>query len=175
MIGFRSRLHTRLNWNISPRPMTSPNFHAYIALAVPPGLSGPSGWAASIVSADGSRQRLAGGEGRSSANVMALRAVLATVSALPADSAATVFLDSAYVVRGVYDWRPAWEARNWRSADGPIIANYQLWRSLFAQLDARPLVRLERCRGADHFEEMEPLRLVARDEARKAAGLAQAA
>lgn len=161
-----------INWNLA-RTMNPTS--AYIALAVPPGLSGPSGWAATIVPADGPRQHLAGGECSSSANVAALRAMLATVSSLPADHAATVFIDSPYVIRGVYEWRAAWERRNWRSADGPVVANYLLWRSLFALLDARPLVRLERCRGADHFDEMEPLRAAARDEARKAAELAKAA
>lgn len=148
---------------------------AYIALAAPPGLSGPCGWAASVPTADGNRLQLSGGSVTSTGHATALQATLAAVSALQADRACTVFLDSPYVVRGCNEWRAAWERRHWRSADGPIIANYPLWRSLFTQLDTRPMVHLERCRGADHFDELEPLRVAARDEAHKAGELALAA
>jgi ribonuclease HI len=39
--------------------------------------------------------------------------------------------DSQYLIRGMREWVPGWEARGWRRKQGPI-ENLELWRSLRA-------------------------------------------
>ena len=44
-----------------------------------------------------------------------------------------VVSDSEYLVKGVREWAPGWQARNWTRKGGPI-ENLELWRTLWQSL-----------------------------------------
>lgn len=44
----------------------------------------------------------------------------------------TVYSDSLLLVRGMNEWLPNWQARNWRSSSGKPAANQELWKELLA-------------------------------------------
>lgn len=43
---------------------------------------------------------------------------------------AMFWLDSEYVLKGVNDWHPKWEANNWISSAGKPVANAELWKEI---------------------------------------------
>ena len=45
-----------------------------------------------------------------------------------------VVSDSEYLVKGIREWAPGWQARNWTRKGGPI-ENLELWRTLWQSLD----------------------------------------
>jgi ribonuclease HI len=53
--------------------------------------------------------------------------------------------DSEYLVKGVREWAPAWQARNW-TRKGGAIENLELWRTLWQSL-TRHDVQLTWVRG----------------------------
>ncbi len=71
-------------------------------------------------------------------NRMALRSAIAALDlAAPLGAARLAFVsDSAYVVRGMNEWVPAWKARGWRRKGGPI-ENLDLWRELDRRAEER--------------------------------------
>jgi ribonuclease HI len=42
--------------------------------------------------------------------------------------------DSEYLVKGIREWAPAWQARNWTRKSGPI-ENLQLWQTLWSSVE----------------------------------------
>jgi ribonuclease HI len=67
-------------------------------------------------------------------NRMALKGAASALELLAAKGARLRVLmvsDSQYLVRGVREWMPAWEARGWTRKGGPI-ENLQLWKQLRA-------------------------------------------
>jgi ribonuclease HI len=42
--------------------------------------------------------------------------------------------DSEYLVKGIREWAPGWQARNW-TRKGGVIENLELWRVLMHSLD----------------------------------------
>jgi ribonuclease HI len=65
-------------------------------------------------------------------NRMALRGATDGLRLLGAKGArmrVLVVSDSQYLVRGMREWAPGWEARGWRRKGGPI-ENLELWREL---------------------------------------------
>ncbi|KAA5602832.1 ribonuclease HI [Blastochloris sulfoviridis] len=131
------------------------------------GNPGPGGWAVLIITADGASRTLSGGEPNTTNNRMELTAAITALNALPADAPALLFLDSEYVVLGVNEWRPRWESQGWRNANGKPVANADLWRQLFAVVDARPLVELRWVRGHAGHRGNEIVDRLARAEAEK--------
>ncbi len=65
-------------------------------------------------------------------NRMALAGAIATLDALSAKGRrlrVTIVSDSEYLVKGMREWAPAWEARGWRRKGG-AIENLELWQEL---------------------------------------------
>jgi ribonuclease HI len=128
---------------------------------------GPAGWAVLIIRPDGSREALVGSEAQATNNAMELRAAIEALHALPQDASGVILCDSEYVVKGVTEWRRAWEARGWRNSKGQPVANADLWQALFKLSDERPGVRFKWVRGHAGDDGNELVDTLARAEAEK--------
>ena len=65
-------------------------------------------------------------------NRMALTGAIATLTALSAKGhrlRVVIVSDSEYLVKGIREWAPGWEARGWRRKGG-AIENLELWQEL---------------------------------------------
>lgn len=128
---------------------------------------GPGGWAAVIVTENGSARPLTGGEDHTTNNRMELTAALEALKALPADVPAVLHLDSDYVVKGATVWRKGWERRGWKGSSGKAVANRDLWEALYAAADARPHATFKWVRGHAGDKLNETVDRLARAEAEK--------
>ncbi|MGH7524555.1 MAG: ribonuclease H family protein [Gemmatimonadales bacterium] len=69
-------------------------------------------------------------------NRMALSGAIAVLQLLGRKGnrlALVIVSDSEYLVKGVREWVPGWQARNWTRKGGPI-ENLELWRTLWASI-----------------------------------------
>ncbi len=71
-----------------------------------------------------------------SANRMSLLAVIEGLRALKRAVPVRVFCANDYVIDGATRWLPAWQARDWRTADGKEVGNRDLWEQLAPLLRA---------------------------------------
>jgi len=81
-------------------------------------------------------------------NRMALRSAIAALELLSAKGRrleVRFVSDSSYLIRGMSEWAPAWQARGWRRKGG-AVENLDLWRGLVAAAD-RHDVRWQWVRG----------------------------
>src|SRR6185295_1095683 len=86
------------------------------------GNPGPGGWAAVIVTPDGSVRELGGGSPHTTNNRMELTGpieALAHLKGTPGDVA--VYTDSTYVIRGISEWIPGWQRRGWKTTEGKDV------------------------------------------------------
>lgn len=111
---------------------------------------GKGGWAA-FWEGPGGPIELLGGELLTTNNRMELQAPLRALRAiLEVGFAAPVIVrtDSQYVIKGVHEWRPSWEKNGFRAANKKPVKNAEIWRALFAVVDAfEGRVRFEWVRG----------------------------
>jgi ribonuclease HI len=82
-----------------------------------------------------------GGDRATTNNRMELTALLRGIELVPVGTATTLFSDSQLAVRTLTEWAPAWEARGWRRARGPV-ENLDLVQPLFELVRARPELRV---------------------------------
>jgi ribonuclease HI len=80
---------------------------------------------------------LTGSDPATTNNRMELMALLRGIELVPERTAEVLYSDSQLAVRTVNEWAPAWEARGWRRARGPV-ENLDLVRPLVEALRARP-------------------------------------
>ena len=95
------------------------------------GNPGPGGWGV-VLSADGRRKELYGGEPETTNNRMELTAAIEGLNALRGHRSVTVYTDSRYVMNGIQDWLPNWKARGWKTASKKPVKNQDLWQALDA-------------------------------------------
>ena len=103
------------------------------------GNPGPGGWGAFWEDPAGLVEHL-GGWPMTTNNQMEMMAVLVALRDLGHTHPASLLkirTDSQYVIKGITEWRAGWERRNWRTAGGTPVKNADLWRELFALVDAR--------------------------------------
>lgn len=93
---------------------------------------GPGGWAAVVVTPDGTTRELTGGAASTTANRMELTAAIEALEALPAGARVCVESDSQYVVRGMTERVGRWAERGWRTSAGGRVKNRPLWERLIA-------------------------------------------
>jgi ribonuclease HI len=98
---------------------------------------GRGGWAAVYVVGGQVVGERSGASPATTNNRMELTALLEGIELVPVGTAATLHSDSQLAVRTVNEWAPAWEARGWRRARGPV-ENLDLVRPLVESLRARP-------------------------------------
>ncbi len=89
---------------------------------------GPGGWAA-IIDFGEEKKILTGSENWSTNNRMELTAAIRAFQALDRPSRVDIYTDSEYLRRGITEWLPRWQARNWKRKGGSL-ANLDLWQSL---------------------------------------------
>ena len=111
------------------------------------GNPGPGGWAYLIDDRDGTRQIGRGSAATSTNNAMELTAAIECLSGLGNRAVGVLHTDSKYVVNGANSWRAGWEKRGYRGTDGKPVKNLDLWRALFAEIDARPGVQIAWVKG----------------------------
>jgi ribonuclease HI len=99
------------------------------------GNPGPGGWAA-ILRYGPHEKVLQGGASLTTNNRMELRAVIAALRALTRASPVEVFTDSEYLRRGVTEWLERWRRNGWRTASRQPVKNQDLWRDLYAAMQA---------------------------------------
>lgn len=109
------------------------------------GNPGPGGWAVLIRAGDSERS-LQGAEAETTNNRMELMAAIMALRELPAGSAATVYTDSEYVMKGISEWLPAWKARGWKTAAKKPVKNQDLWQAL-DEVSVRHRIRWEWVKG----------------------------
>lgn len=98
---------------------------------------GPGGWAAVRVVDGQVVDEASGADPDTTNNRMELTALIAAVDLVPVGVPTVLYSDSQLAVRTVNEWAPAWEARGWRRARGPV-ENLDLVRRLVEDLRARP-------------------------------------
>jgi ribonuclease HI len=98
---------------------------------------GPGGWAAVRVAGGVVVAEASGSHPDTTNNRMELTALLQAIELVPPGEAEVLYSDSQLAVRTVNEWAPAWEARGWRRAKGPV-ENLDLVRALVEALRARP-------------------------------------
>jgi ribonuclease HI len=89
---------------------------------------GPGGWAA-VLTFGNAEKVLTGSDQNTTNNRMELTAAMEALKAMKTPTAVRVFTDSEYLRRGITEWLPAWQARNWKRKGGEL-ANVDLWQSL---------------------------------------------
>lgn len=94
------------------------------------GNPGPGGWAA-ILSYNGHRRELCGGEAHTTNNRMELTAVIRALQQLKKDNCQVqIYTDSKYVQLGMTEWLPTWRKKNYVRDKRKPVLNADLWREL---------------------------------------------
>jgi len=109
------------------------------------GNPGPGGWGALIKDGGGQRE-LSGAENETTNNRMELTAAIMALRSLPEGSAADLYTDSEYVMKGLNDWLPSWKARGWKTAAKKPVKNQDLWQAL-DEANARHKIRWHWVKG----------------------------
>ncbi len=99
------------------------------------GNPGPGGWGA-ILSCDGHRKELSGGEPSTTNNRMELTAVIEGLSALKFPCQVLLVSDSKYVIDAITQgWVYKWKANGWMRNKKDKALNPDLWEKLLQQLE----------------------------------------
>lgn len=107
------------------------------------GNPGPGGWGAVLV-VDG--QVVAedyGSEVHTTNNRMELRAMIAGLEMLPADTETDVYTDSQLVVNILTKWAQGWKANGWKKKSPGPIANLELVQRAYELTGAKPKARIQ--------------------------------
>jgi ribonuclease HI len=95
------------------------------------GNPGPGGWGA-LLTTNGVRKELFGGEAATTNNRMELMAVISAIETLKRPCNVILYTDSQYVQKGISEWIHSWKRRGWKTADKKPVKNEDLWRRLDA-------------------------------------------
>jgi ribonuclease HI len=95
---------------------------------------GPGAWAAVILFPEQPPQELVGTASSATNNRMELQAAIEALKLVPGSHRIRLVTDSRYLQQGVTQWLPAWQRRNWRTADSGEVKNQDLWQALSQQL-----------------------------------------
>lgn len=107
--------------------------------------SAPGGWGALVL--EGSQVRGGfGGSAGTTNNRMELSAAIQALQLLPKGAKALVRTDSQYVIKGCTEWRAGWVRKGMKNSKGEPVANPELWKTLWAEVDARQ-VKFEWVKG----------------------------
>lgn len=99
------------------------------------GNPGPGGWGA-VLSYNGVKKEISGGEKDTTNNRMELTAVIKALSALKEPCEVSVTTDSKYVCDGMnLGWAKGWKKRGWKKADKKPALNSDLWEQLLELCD----------------------------------------
>jgi ribonuclease HI len=131
------------------------------------GNPGPGGWAYHVWQDRRIVREQSGTEQNTTNNRMELRAAIEGLKSFPSASNIVVVSDSRYLISGMTELLPLWQARNWRSSNGPAIRNQALWQKLIA-VTRRHNVSWQWVRGHAGVPEQESVDRLAAAAARAA-------
>ncbi len=114
------------------------------------GNPGPGGWGAVLISGQ-FRKELSGGEHSTTNNRMELTAAFRSLEALKYKVIVDLYSDSSYVVKGMTEWLPGWQRSGWKTKDGTVRKNHDLWQRLVA-ITSKHTVRWHWVRGHNNNE-----------------------
>lgn len=95
------------------------------------GNPGPGGWGV-LLRYNGVEKCLCGGEADTTNNRMELMAAIIGLESLKRPCQVILHVDSQYVLKGITQWLPNWQRRNWQTADKQPVKNQDLWQRLVA-------------------------------------------
>ncbi len=98
---------------------------------------GPGGWAA-LLRFGNVEKVLTGSDPATTNNRMELIAAIEALRALKKPCQVDFYTDSEYLKRGISEWLPGWQSRNWRRKSGSV-ANLELWQALAAAIDGHQI------------------------------------
>jgi ribonuclease HI len=131
------------------------------------GNPGPGGWAYRVWQGRSLMREQSGTEQNTTNNRMELRATIEGLKSFASASNIVVVSDSRYLISGMTAFLLLWQARNWRSSNGPAIRNQGLWQELIAA-SKRHNVRWQWVRGHSGVPEQESVDRLAAAAARAA-------
>ena len=102
------------------------------------GNPGPGGWAA-LLRYKTVEKEISGGERDTTNNRMELMAAICALESLRRGSAVRLTTDSQYVLQGIEQWLPRWQANGWRTSDRKPVKNQDLWERLDAAVLAHEI------------------------------------
>lgn len=105
-----------------------------------PSNPGPSAWGAVVITPDKVISHHKGFIGHGTNQIAELTAAIEGLLLVPADSKVELVSDSQYVLKGLTEWRKAWERNGMRNSKKEVVANLELWRRLYNVADARQVV-----------------------------------
>ncbi|MBE3583142.1 MAG: ribonuclease HI [Limnochordaceae bacterium] len=116
------------------------------------GNPGPGGWAAILQTwVDGGlteQQELSGAAERTTNNRMELTAAIEALRRAGSAQSIEIHSDSQYLIKGIQEWVPRWQANGWRTSRGTAVENQDLWQELLA-LARQHRIRWQWVRGHD--------------------------
>lgn len=98
------------------------------------GNPGAGGYGAIIMFPAGKVLEIGGREDNTTNNRMEMMAVLKSLEVIEErtkEGETVIFSDSAYVVNGISGWMFAWEKNGWKTKEGNIVLNQDIWKDLF--------------------------------------------
>ncbi len=107
------------------------------------GNPGPGGWGALLVVDDQMVTQDYGSETHTTNNRMELRAMIAGLQMVPADSPVDIYTDSQLVVNIITKWATGWKEKGWKKKSTGPIANLELVREAYALAQARPKANIQ--------------------------------
>ena len=122
------------------------------------GNPGPGGWAA-ILRFGEHEKEFSGGDPMTTNNRMELLAVIEGLKKLKEPCEVELFSDSSYVVKGINEWLPGWQRKNFAKVKNP-----ELWKA-YLEAARNHRVKGNWVRGHDGHPENERCDELARNEA----------
>lgn len=97
------------------------------------GNPGVGGWGV-LMQSGAHEKTLCDGEAHTTNNRMELTAVIQGLRALNRPCQIDLYTDSRYVMQGMTEWLPNWQARNWQTASKKPVKNKDLWQVLATEV-----------------------------------------
>lgn len=97
------------------------------------GNPGPGGWGTIVYFTDGSVYEMGGAEAQTTNNRMEMQAGIQALKLLRASGQTepvTLYTDSEYLKNGITKWVKGWKKKGWKTAQGKVVLNQDLWEIL---------------------------------------------
>lgn len=127
------------------------------------GNPGPGGWGTIVYFTDGSVYEMGGAEAQTTNNRMEMQAGIQALKLLRASGQTepvTLYTDSEYLKNGITKWVKGWKKKGWKTAQGKVVLNQDLWETL-DELNS-PIVDWQYVRGHSGNEGNERCDAIAR-------------
>ena len=96
------------------------------------GNPGPGGWG-SILMHKNYKKEISGGKKDTTNNIMELTAVIEALKLVKYPCNIKIYSDSAYIVNAfLKGWIYNWIKKGWKTSDGNLVKNKELWESLYS-------------------------------------------